>query len=148
MRFARRCRVLPGKADGAGFDYDAIKRTPNTFQAHRVSWLAQREGKQRAFVEAALKGYFAEGRDIGSKEVLAAIAGEIGLDRDTVAAFLDSNEGVDSVRALEGAAYDHGVQGVPHFDIGGMELVGAQPVSAIRQAILKAVGQLAPCSAA
>jgi predicted DsbA family dithiol-disulfide isomerase len=51
--------VLSGKGDGAIFDYGAIERTPNTFFAHRVSWLAQREGKQRAFVEAALKGYFA-----------------------------------------------------------------------------------------
>lgn len=80
--------------------------------------------------------------------MLAEIAGEIGLDRDAVAAFLDSNEGVDSVRALERTAHDHGIQGVPHFDIGGIALVGAQPVGAIRQAILKAVGQLAPCSAA
>jgi predicted DsbA family dithiol-disulfide isomerase len=51
------------------------------------------------------------------------------------------------VRALERAAYDHGVQAVPHFDIGGTALVGAQPARAIRQAILKAVGQLARCSA-
>jgi predicted DsbA family dithiol-disulfide isomerase len=88
--------VLSGWGDGAIFDYEAIKRTPNAFQAHRVSWLARREGKQRAFVEAALKGYFAEGRDIGSKGVLVKIAGEIGLDRDAMAAFLDSNEGADN----------------------------------------------------
>ena len=56
--------VLAGSGDGTTFDYEAIKRTPNSFLAHRVSWLAQREGKQRAFVEAALKGYFARGRAI------------------------------------------------------------------------------------
>jgi predicted DsbA family dithiol-disulfide isomerase len=80
--------------------------------------------------------------------VLAAIAGEIGFDRDAVVAFLESKEGVEDVRALERKAHAHGIQGVPHFDIGGIELVGAQPVATIRQAILKAVGQLAPCSAA
>ncbi len=136
--------VMAGKAIGLVFDYEAIRRTPNTFQAHRVSWLAQREGKQRAFVEAALKGYFAEGHDIGSEEVLAEIVGEIGLDRDAVAAFLDSNKGANSVRALERTAQDHGIRGVPHFDINGTALIGAQPVGAIRQAVLKAVGQLAP----
>jgi len=72
--------VRAGRADGATFAFEAIKRTPNTFLAHRVAWLAQRDGKQRAFVEAVLKGYFAEGRDTGSTDVLAAIAGEIGLD--------------------------------------------------------------------
>jgi len=132
--------VLSGKADDVIFDYAAIKRTPNTFHAHRISWLAQREGKQPAFVEAALRGYFAGGRDIGSKEVLAEIAGEIGLNRDAAAAFLESYEGVESVRALERAAYERDVQGVPHFDIGGAALVGAQPARVIRQAILKAVG--------
>ena len=43
--------VLAGRGDGTTFDYEAIKRTPNSFLAHRVSWLAQREGQQRAFVE-------------------------------------------------------------------------------------------------
>jgi predicted DsbA family dithiol-disulfide isomerase len=140
--------VLAGKDDGAGFAYEAITRTPNTFLAHRVSWLAQRKGEQRAFVEAALRGYLAEGRDIGSKEVLAAIAGEIGLDPDAVAAFLDSNEGANTVQALERTAHERGIKGVPHFDIGGTALVGAQPAGAIRQAILNAVGRLTSCSAA
>ena len=80
--------------------------------------------------------------------MLAEIAGEIGLDRDAVAAFLNSNKGADNVRALERTAQDHGIRGVPHFDINGTALIGAQPVGAIRQAILKAVGQLASCRTA
>jgi predicted DsbA family dithiol-disulfide isomerase len=140
--------VLAGRRDGATFAYEAIKRTPNTFLAHRVSWLAQHEGKQRAFVEAALKGYFAQGRDIGSKDVLAEIASEISLDRDAVAAFLSSDEGVESIRALERAARKRAVQGVPHFDIAGTVMVGAQPADAIRRAIIEAVGRLASRPAA
>jgi predicted DsbA family dithiol-disulfide isomerase len=140
--------VLAGRGDGTTFDYEAIKRTPNTFLAHRVSWLAQREGKQRAFVQAALKGYFAQGRDIGSKDVLAEIAGEIGLDQDAVAAFLSSDEGVESVRALERAARKRAVQGVPHFDIGGTVVTGVQRADIIRRAIIEAAGRLAPSPAA
>ena len=45
----------------------------------RLSWLAQREGKQRALVEAALQAYFTHGRDIGSPDVLAEIAGGVGF---------------------------------------------------------------------
>jgi predicted DsbA family dithiol-disulfide isomerase len=136
--------VLSGQGDGAIFDYGAIERTPNTFLAHRVSRLAQREGKQRAFVEAALKGYFAQGRDIGSKDVLAEIAGEIGLDRDAVAAFLGSDEGMESARALKRAARERAVQGVPHFDIGGTVVIGTQRADIIRRAIIEAAGRLAP----
>jgi predicted DsbA family dithiol-disulfide isomerase len=133
--------VLAGRNDGATFDYAAIRRTPNTFLAHRVSWLAEREGRQRAFVEAALQAYFAAGRDLGSAHVLVDIAGGIGLDRDAVAAFLSSDEGVESVRALERTALEAGVRGVPSFDIGGTALVGAQPADILMQTIIEAVGR-------
>jgi predicted DsbA family dithiol-disulfide isomerase len=136
--------VLAGRDDGAVFDYETIKRTPNTFLAHRVSWLAQRTGQQRAFVEAALQAYFVQGRDIGSKEVLAEIASESGLDAHAVAAFVSSDDGVESVRALERTALERGVQGVPYFDIGGTAIVGAQPAATVRQTIIEAAGRVAP----
>jgi predicted DsbA family dithiol-disulfide isomerase len=140
--------VLAGRDDGVTFNYEAIKRTPNTFLAHRVSWLAQREGKQRAFVEATLQAYFTHGRDVGSKNVLAEIASGIGLDRDAIVAFLNSDDGVASIRALERAALERGLQGVPYFDIGGTAIVGAQPAETILQTIIEAAGRLAPRSAA
>jgi predicted DsbA family dithiol-disulfide isomerase len=140
--------VLAGQNDGATFDYEAITRTPNTFLAHRVSWLAQREGKQRALVEAALQAYFAHGRDIGSPDVLAEIGAGVGFDRNAIAAFLSSGDGVESVRALERIALDRGIQGVPYFDIGGTAIVGAQPTETILQTIMAAAGRLAPRPAA
>jgi predicted DsbA family dithiol-disulfide isomerase len=140
--------VLAGRDDGVTFDYQAIKRTPNTFLAHRVSWLAQREGKQRAWVDAALQAYFAHGRDIGSPGVLAEIAARIGLDRNAVAAFLSSDDGVEGVRALERIALELGVQGVPFFDIAGATIVGAQPAETIYQNIIEVAARLAPGPAA
>ena len=140
--------VLAGRDDGATFDYEAITRTPNTFLAHRVSWLAQREGQQRAFVEAALQAYFVHGRDIGSKGVLAEIASGSGLDRDAVAAFVSSDDGVERVRALERTALERGVQGVPYFNIGGTAIVGAQPAETILQTVIEAAARLAPRPAA
>ena len=136
--------VLAGRDDGAIFDYGAIKRTPNTFLAHRVSWLAQRAGQQRAFVVAALQAYFVQGRDIGSKEVLAEIASGSGLDPDAVAAFVSSDDGAQSVRAMERTALERGVQGVPYFDIGGTAIVGAQPAETVRQTIIEAAARLEP----
>jgi len=140
--------VIAGQDDGATFDYQAIKRTPNTFLAHRVSWFAQREGKQPALVEAALEAYFTQARDIGAPGVLLEIACAIGLDRNAVAAFLDSEDGVENVRALERKALDRGVQGVPYFEVAGTAIVGAQPAATILQAIVDAAGRLAPRPAA
>jgi len=124
-----------GAEDGAVFNYERMTRTANSFEAHRLSWLAAREGTQRAVVEGILKAYFAEGRDIGDRTVLSAIAGEAGMDRDAVRAFLDGQDGTEAVRALEASAYRKGVQGVPHFDIGGLSVSGAQSADVLRRAI-------------
>lgn len=130
--------VAAGKADGISFDYDSIARTPNTFAAHRVSWLAAREGRQRAVVEGLLNGYFTQGRDIGDPKVLSEIAGEAGLDKETVRQFLNDEDGAQAVRALEASSYKSGVQGVPHFDIDGTIVTGAQRVEFLRRTLLDA----------
>lgn len=130
--------VAAGKADGVAFDYDGIAVTPNTFAAHRVSWLAARKGRQRAVVEGLLNGYFNQGRDIGDPEVLIDIAGEAGLDREEVRRFLDSEDGAGAVRALEASSRESGVRGVPHFDIEGTVVTGAQRAETLRRALLDA----------
>lgn len=132
------CTVLAGRADGIQFDYDRISRTPNTFAAHQVSWFAARKGRQRAVVEGLLNGYFGQGRDIGTTEVLVDIATEAGLDPETVRRFLECGEGADAVRALEESSRLSGVQGVPQFDIDGTFITGAQRGKILRQAIIDA----------
>src|ERR1043165_1336635 len=53
-----------GKAEGIDFAFDTMERTPNTLDAHRLIWLADKEGNQDAVVEALFRAYFTEGRDI------------------------------------------------------------------------------------
>ena len=130
--------VAAGKREGIAFDYDRMTRTPNTFAAHRLTWLAAREGRQRDVVEGILRGYFTEGRDIGDLDTLAQMAGEAGLDRERVSAFLASNEGEVEVRTLIDGALARSVAGVPHFDIDGSVVTGAQRPETLRHAILAA----------
>ncbi len=130
--------VAAGKREGIAFDYDRMTRTPNTFAAHRLTWLAAREGRQRAVVDGILRGYFTEGRDIGDLDTLAEIAGEAGLDREKAQAFLASNQGETEVRALIDSALARGVAGVPHFDFDGSVVTGAQRPETLRRAILAA----------
>src|ERR1051325_6492121 len=59
-----------GKAEGIEFAFDRIERTPNTLDAHRLIWLADKEGIQGAVVEARFRSYFTEGRDIGNRQAL------------------------------------------------------------------------------
>src|ERR1700732_3554952 len=53
-----------GRAEGIPFAHEKIERTPNTLDAHRLIWLAEKEGVQNAVVEALFRAYFTEGRDI------------------------------------------------------------------------------------
>jgi predicted DsbA family dithiol-disulfide isomerase len=71
-------REAVGEVDGIHFAFDRIERTPNTLDAHRLIWLADKEGVQDAVVEALLLAYFTEGRDINNPQTLVDIVAEAG----------------------------------------------------------------------
>jgi 2-hydroxychromene-2-carboxylate isomerase len=63
-----------GKQDGISFNFTRAKRTPNTLDAHRLIWLADKWGVQDAVVEALFRGYFVEGNYLSDRTALAGIA--------------------------------------------------------------------------
>lgn len=89
---------MSGAKDGILFAFDRIRRTPNTFDAHRLVWYAEQQKKQDDVVERLFHGYFIEGVDIGDREVLASVAERSGLDRVDTRRFLQSHEGEVEVR--------------------------------------------------
>lgn len=139
--------VEAGRSDDVLFDYEAMTHTPNTRLAHRLAIFAQKAGREREAVEAILAGYFAEGRNIGALGDLLDIAENIGLDRDAAAAFLSRDGGLHEVETLEQVAAMRGVRSVPHIEIAGTIVNGAQSVEVLRDAIL-AAAHSAPSSAA
>ncbi len=85
-------------AAGLDIDFGAIKRTPNTLDAHRTIHWAGIEGKQTPFVQALFRAYFVDGRDIGDHEVLADIADAQRLDAAMFLKLLDSTADVEDIR--------------------------------------------------
>ncbi len=137
-----------GEANGIVFAFDRIERTPNTFDAHRLHWIAQQQGKHDDLVEALFYAYFTEGRDIGDDQTLVDVATETGLDREAVARFLASDQGIENVRVEEAAGHRLGIRGVPYFVVNGTHgISGAQPpdrfVSVLRNAVTDEVGRKA-----
>jgi protein-disulfide isomerase-like protein with CxxC motif len=59
---------------GLTINFDAMQRTPNTLNAHRLIHWAGVEGRQTAAVSQLFQAYFVEGSDIGDAEVLSDIA--------------------------------------------------------------------------
>ena len=128
-----------GEAEGIVFAFDRIKRTPNTFEAHRLIWFAGQQGCQDEVAEALFCSYFTKGRRIGNLDSLAEIASDCGLDREEVERFLSSDRAVQEVRAEEATGHRLGIRGVPYFVLNGsISISGAQPldifVSALQQA--------------
>jgi predicted DsbA family dithiol-disulfide isomerase len=116
-----------GAAEGIHFAFGRIARTPNTFAAHRLIWLAGHHGKQDVMVEMLFRQYFLEGGDIGNIKTLSQAAAHAGLDRPAVESFLEGEEGVEAVKAEEAAGHHLGIRGVPYFVLNGTyALSGAQ----------------------
>jgi predicted DsbA family dithiol-disulfide isomerase len=133
-------RVLAvGKSVGIDFAFGKIERQPNTLDAHRlISW-AQVRGDAEDLVERLFRAYFLEGRRIGDRDVLAAIAGEAGLSATDARIHLETNEGVEAIAAMDRRVRELGVSGVPFFIFGGKVAVsGAQEPDALAAAMLQA----------
>lgn len=126
------------RAVGLDFHLERIERTPNTLDAHRLIWLAGREGRQDAMVETLFAAYFIAGRDIGDRGVLAECAAQGGLDGAAVADFLAGETAAREMLAADRAAREAGVNGVPSFFLDGYGLYsGAMPAETMAEALVK-----------
>jgi predicted DsbA family dithiol-disulfide isomerase len=124
-----------GRSEGIPFAFERIEVSPNTLDAHRLIRWAGEEGRQEQIVEALFRAYFLEGRNIGDRAVLAEIALAAGMERDSVAARLASEEDREAVRAEIAEAQQIGVTGVPTFILARRYgLVGAQPAEELARA--------------
>ena len=105
-----------GAGEKIDFDFGAIRRTPNTINAHRlIRRAAAAAGKQDAVVEALFRRYFLAGEDIGDTAALLEVATEAGLESAGLEAFLAGSEESETVRGEDALARRTGIQGVPTF---------------------------------
>lgn len=116
-----------GIEEGIHFAFARVARTPNTFAAHRLIWLAGHHDKQDEMVEMLFRQYFLEGGDIGNIGTLSQAAADAGLDRAAIETFLAGDGGIEAVKAEEAAGHRMGIRGVPYFVFNGRSaLSGAQ----------------------
>jgi len=125
-----------GASEGIGFNFAAIRRTPNSVDAHRLVRYAGPFGVADALVDRIFSAHFIEGVDIGNHVRLAQLAGEVGLDPVTTEAFLASNDGTEFVHAENLHAHRLGINGVPCFLIDGEHAIaGAQESEVLERLI-------------
>lgn len=139
-----------GAAEGIAFDFDAIKVSPNTLDAHRVvRWAANAgPGIQNRLVKRLFQLYFEQGADVGDHAVLTQAAREAGMDASVVESLLPTDADRDATVSEIATAARMGVTGVPCYLLEGRYAVmGAQDsavlADAVRQiAAMKAEGKL------
>jgi predicted DsbA family dithiol-disulfide isomerase len=130
------------KAAGVDMNPDKPQRIPNTLNAHRLIHWAGIEGVQQAVVNALMRAYWTEGRDIGDLPTLADIAGENGMDREATLRLLQSDADADDIAARDQDARHKGVSAVPTFLIAQQYVVsGAQPPETWGKVIEELVGR-------
>lgn len=116
-----------GQSERLVFRFDAVTRTPNTLDSHRLIRFAAQRGAEAAVVEALFRAYFLDGVDIGEADALVRIAVRNGLDGDTVRRYLRTDEGSDEISAEDFRARRMGIEGVPCFIVNDSYAVaGAQ----------------------
>ncbi len=121
---------------GLAINFEAMKRTPNTLDAHRLIHWAGIEGCQTAAVSALFKTYFVDGRDIGDPEVLADVADGIGMDASVVARLLATDADAQAIRDRDAHSRGMGISSVPTFIVANQHAVpGAQPPELWHQVI-------------
>ncbi len=131
--------IAAGSAVGVAFNYTLVNKTPNTMLMHRLVWAAgQNGGDTGNMAHRFFTGYFRNGLDLTSREILHQIATQSGLPEAQAHDVLSGELGANEVKELTRMAYRKGVAGVPLFEIGSEILSGAQPAEAIEQAVLRA----------
>ena len=136
-------RIASAAADvGLEIRLDRALRV-NTFDAHRVVWMAEGTDRQWAIERRLLEAYLVEGRNVADEGTLVELAESVGFDPARVERGLRAGEGAEEVRAeLRGAA-DRDVMAVPTFFFAGsVGVPGAQDPETFGRIIDRAVSRL------
>lgn len=121
---------------GFEFALDKRGRIYNTFDAHRLLHWAGLEGRQKELKLALFGAYFTSGEDPSSRDVLARVAGEVGLDPAEAAAVLASDRYAADVREREQFYQSQGINAVPAVIINDRHLIsGGQPAEVFERAL-------------
>ena len=131
-----------GESLNFNFNFSKTKRIPNTFMAHRLLWKSEEYNLQTELSEALFTAYFTDGLDIGSKEILAEISESVGMNKNEIINFLNSDEGGQETADLEMNFIEKSIGAVPTYFINDKYIIqgGQEPetfVSFLRKIIQK-----------
>lgn len=115
-----------------GIDFTFAGKVGNTRDSHRLMYLAglKSEEVQMALAKELFRVHFEGDADVSSHDDLIQAGVAVGLARDEVVEWLESDNGKAEVDDEAQQARESGVNSVPTFEINGRRLEGAENPSA------------------
>jgi len=133
---AERQALIRERGAEVGFTFGNRNRIWNTFDAHRLLHWAGTQGRQRELKHALLTAYHTHGENPASRDVLARLAGEVGLDVERARQILASDEFSREVRQRVQHWQQLGINSVPSLIVNDRYLIqGGQPPEEFEQAL-------------
>ncbi|CCK78302.1 uncharacterized protein related to thioredoxins [Desulfobacula toluolica Tol2] len=120
-----------------GLAFENTTMTYNSRLAHEMGLWAQTKGCGHSFHMETFKAYFANGENIGQKDVLLRLAERAGLDYNEGKKVIETRKFSDAVDSDWKLSKAKGVAAVPSFFIGLDRLVGAKPYEILKRLIDK-----------
>lgn len=115
------------KAIGLTYNFDKVV-VANSFDAHRLSHFAKKNGLGNELEELIFKAYFTDGKDVSDHDVLLELGTQVGLNAAEISAVLASNAFAEEVKFDIEESHKIGVRGVPFFVFDRkLAVSGAQP---------------------
>lgn len=87
----------------------------NTFDAHRLVYLARSHAREDAMIERLMQGHFTENRPLGDVDTLIQLGTDVGLDPIATRVMVESDEYATEVNDDRESATRLGIRGVPFF---------------------------------
>ena len=116
---------LKAKESGLNFNFEKIKKTPNTVLSHLLINLSKQFNLQNEIIEKIYKSYFIDGLDIGDVNILTNIAKENNIPENVFTNFIN-DKNTENINSKILIAKEKGINGVPFFEIGKDFISGSQ----------------------
>lgn len=129
--------IRMGKSSGIDFNFEKALIT-NTLSAHKLLHLAKKYHKSTEMEEKLFRAHFIEGKNVGDKNVLIALAVSLAIDAEEADNSLQSDNFNYEIQQDILEARNNGISGVPFFILNGKYgISGAQPVEVFKNAMIQ-----------
>lgn len=107
----------------------------NSIRALRGAVAALQDGVFPAYHHAVMKAYWGDGKDIGDRDVLVAVANAAGLDGEALVSRTDDPGVKDQLKTNTDEAVTRGVFGAPTFFVGDEMFWGNDRLDFVEEAL-------------